>query len=64
MDACLNLADDWLNLRRVDLRVYADNEPAIKLYEKFGFELEGTLRDHTFRGGQYIDAYAMARLKP
>lgn len=62
--ACLDLADRWLDLRRVELEVYTDNAPAIHLYEKFGFAREGTLRDYAFRDGGYTDAYLMARLRP
>ena len=64
MRAGLDLADNWLNLARLELEVYTDNEPAIRLYERFGFEREGTLRRHAFRGGQYVDSYVMARLRP
>lgn len=63
MVACINLADNWLNLRRVELEVYADNEPALRLYKKFGFEIEGRLVDYAFRDGEYVDAYVMARLR-
>ena len=63
MAAALNLADDWLNLTRVDLHVYTDNPAAIHLYQKFGFEIEGTLRRFSYRDGQYIDSYIMARLR-
>lgn len=62
LSACIELADNWLNLRRLELEVYTDNEPAVRLYERFGFEREGTLRQHAFRGGRYVDSYAMARL--
>lgn len=61
--AAVDLTDRWLNLRRVELEVYTDNASAIHLYEKFGFAIEGTLRDHAFRDGGYVDAYAMARLR-
>jgi putative acetyltransferase len=40
-----------------------DNAPAIALYEKFGFEAEGTHRYFAFRNGEYVDAYSMARLR-
>lgn len=63
MAACIDLADNWLNLRRLELEVFTDNEPAIRLYKKFGFEIEGTLRQHALRDGQYTDTYMMARLK-
>jgi putative acetyltransferase len=37
--------------------------PAIALYRKFGFEIEGTHKAYALRAGRYVDAYAMARLK-
>ncbi len=42
MSEILDLADTWLMLVRIELGVFTDNEKAIKLYEKFGFEIEGT----------------------
>jgi L-phenylalanine/L-methionine N-acetyltransferase len=63
MRAVIDLADEWLNLTRLELTVFTDNEPAITLYRKFGFEIEGTLRNFAFRGGEFVDAYAMARVK-
>lgn len=64
MRAGVDLADNWLNLHRLELEVYTDNESAIRLYEKFGFKHEGTLREHAFRDGQYVDSAVMARLRP
>jgi L-phenylalanine/L-methionine N-acetyltransferase len=64
MAALINVADDWLDLKRLELTVYADNAPAIRLYQKFGFEVEGTLRGYAFRAGQYVDSFFMARLQP
>jgi len=58
------VADDWLNLKRIELTVYVDNAPAIALYKRNGFEIEGMHRDFAFRGGAFADAYAMARIKP
>jgi putative acetyltransferase len=63
MRAVIDYADKWLGLTRIDLTVYTDNEPAIALYRKFGFEVEGTLRKYAFRDGEFVDAYAMARIK-
>ena len=62
MEATLDLADNWLNLTRIELRVYTDNAAAIALYEKFGFEVEGTHRRLAFRNGEYVDGYSMARV--
>ena len=63
MQAAIDLADKWLNLSRLELEVYTDNEPAIKLYRKFGFTIEGTAIDFAFRDGQFVDGYLMARLR-
>ncbi len=63
MEAALDLADNWLNLTRLELTVYADNAAGIALYEKVGFEIEGTHRRYAFRKGEYVDAYSMARIR-
>ena len=63
MEAALDLADNWLSLTRIELTVYTDNVAGIALYEKFGFEIEGTHRRFAFRDGEYVDAYSMARLR-
>jgi putative acetyltransferase len=63
MKAAIDLADNWLNLHRLELEVYVDNEAAIQLYRRFGFTVEGTLVDWSFRDGEYVDAYAMGRIR-
>jgi L-phenylalanine/L-methionine N-acetyltransferase len=63
MQAAIDLADKWLNLSRLELEVYTDNEAAIRLYKKFGFNIEGTLIRFAYRDGRYVDAYYMARLR-
>ncbi|WP_338512404.1 GNAT family N-acetyltransferase [Pseudomonas trivialis] len=60
----LDVADNWMNLHRVELTVYADNEAAHHLYRKFGFEVEGRLRDYALRDGVFVDTLSMARLRP
>jgi putative acetyltransferase len=62
--AMVELADDWLGLRRIELEVYTDNAAAIHLYEKFGFVVEGTAHDYARRPGGFVDAYHMARSRP
>ena len=64
MQAAVDMADHWLNILRLELEVYTDNEPAVRLYKKFGFEIEGTLKKFAFRDGEYVDVYAMARFRP
>lgn len=60
----IDLADKWLNLLRIKVDVYTDNEQAIHIYKNFGFEIEGLMRCDSFRNGSYIDSYLMARLAP
>jgi len=61
--AVLDLADNWMNVQRVELSVYADNEAAIALYRKFGFDTEGLFREYAVRDGALVDALSMARLR-
>ncbi|MBV6822931.1 GNAT family N-acetyltransferase [Pseudomonas sp. PD9R] len=63
LEAALDIADNWMNLRRVELSVYADNEAAIRLYRKYGFEDEGLFRDYAVRDGVFVDTLSMARLR-
>ena len=63
LGALIDTSDNWLNLKRLELTVFVDNEPAIRLYQKFGFEIEGTRRAAAFRDGQFVDMYEMARVR-
>ncbi len=63
MQAAADMADKWLNILRLELEVYTDNEPAIRLYKKFGFTIEGTLRCFGYRDGKFMDVYTMARIR-
>lgn len=64
MAALIDQADNWLNLLRLELTVFTDNQAAINLYKKFGFVIEGTHVAYALRDGAYADVYAMARLHP
>jgi putative acetyltransferase len=63
MAALIDTADNWLDLRRLELAVFVDNTPAIRLYRKFGFAVEGTRRAAAFRDGAFVDDHVMARLR-
>ncbi len=48
-----------MGLRRLYLFVLADNSRAIRTYESCGFVVEGRLRKHAFKGGEYKDVSIM-----
>jgi RimJ/RimL family protein N-acetyltransferase len=47
-------------ISKLELHVFPWNEPAIQLYEGFGFEREGLRRGHYLRDGATVDALLMA----
>lgn len=49
------------SVRRIELFVYATNAPAIRLYQRHGFVLEGVRRNAVFDGTAFIDDWIMAR---
>lgn len=64
MEALVDLADNWLNISKIQLTVFTDNVVAISLYKKFGFVEEGIMKYDTFKNGKYADALLMARYHP
>jgi ribosomal protein S18 acetylase RimI-like enzyme len=46
--------------RRIELEVYVSNEPAIRLYEKLGFVIEGRKIRARYLDGEYSDILQMA----
>jgi len=64
--ALVDAAMAWLadsDMHKVELEVWPDNERAIGLYERYGFEVEGLRRDHYRRcDGSLRSALIMARL--
>ena len=61
--ALLSAAVDWareIGVTKLELHVFPWNEPAIRLYERFGFEREGVRRGHYLREGEEVDAILMA----
>ncbi|MBL8133214.1 MAG: GNAT family N-acetyltransferase [Anaerolineae bacterium] len=52
-----------MNLNRVGLDVLGYNSAALRVYQKVGFRLEGTLRSFAFRDGVYYDMHTMGILR-
>jgi RimJ/RimL family protein N-acetyltransferase len=52
------------NMRRLELSVFANNAPAIALYERAGFVREGVQRDAIEIDGGLIDMVQMAKTLP
>lgn len=61
--ALLNYLIEWARstgiIRKINLRVRADNENGIKLYEKYGFQREGLITREFYINGEFYDAIAM-----
>lgn len=65
--ALMYALDEWntpTKLHRIELDVDENNVQAIRLYEKFGFEVEGIRRDAIFLDGKFLNKIQMARLYP
>ncbi|HMP74766.1 MAG TPA: UDP-4-amino-4,6-dideoxy-N-acetyl-beta-L-altrosamine N-acetyltransferase [Kiritimatiellia bacterium] len=62
-EAVLNLAFGTMALHRVGLRVFADNGPALRLYERIGFRHEGVLREQLRGEHGYRDVVIMSLLE-
>lgn len=63
MEAMLDWADHTPEISRLELTVQARNERAVHLYQKCGFEIEGTKkRGAKMENGEFLDVYLMAKL--
>ncbi len=50
------------SIKKIELTVRIDNERALKLYKKFGFEIEGEIKKFIYFGGNYYNCYFMGLL--
>jgi RimJ/RimL family protein N-acetyltransferase len=55
-------ARDVFRVRKVVLQVLADNQRAVRCYERNGYAIAGTLREHFYHGGRYHDVLIMEHL--
>jgi RimJ/RimL family protein N-acetyltransferase len=61
--ALLEQAVEWARgakVSKLELHVFPHNEPAIQLYDAFGFRREGYRQGHYRRDGDVVDAILMA----
>ncbi len=50
------------NIVRLELTVICNNEIALNLYKKNGFEIEGIKRKSMYIDGEYVDEYYMSKI--
>jgi RimJ/RimL family protein N-acetyltransferase len=60
----LDYAFDSLGLRKLHVKVRTDNEAAVRLYQKLGFEREGIFAKEYLAEGRYVDLFRMAIFNP
>lgn len=62
LNLLLRLAQDTLNLKRIDLLVIERNHFAINLYKKCEFVIEGRMKSARHYDGKYYDMILMSKL--
>ena len=63
MESALEHAFYVLNMHKVFLYVDTANKPAIHVYKKLGFQLEGTMKEQFYARGTYRDSHFMGIMK-
>ncbi len=62
-NAMMEYAIDWarkaIGVEKISLSVFSTNKRAIRLYEKFGFRIEGVLKKAFVIKGKYVDEIEM-----
>jgi RimJ/RimL family protein N-acetyltransferase len=61
--ALLNKTVDWARssgiIHRLELYVFTRNTRAVNLYQRIGFQHEGTLRQAIYKEGEFLDEHVM-----
>ena len=55
----VQFAFNVLNLRKITALVFSDNDKAIKMYDKWGFNEEWFLKEEIFKEGKFKDIVVM-----
>lgn len=63
IEKILDISDNWLNLKRIELVTFADNAKAIRFYESCGFKREALLRANMIKNGTFCDSLLMSRIR-
>ncbi|WP_167305971.1 hypothetical protein [Nocardioides euryhalodurans] len=63
-ESVIDLADTWLDVRRLVVVVFVDHDRAIGLDESSGFQREGVVRELGFRRGMYVEAVVVGHRRP
>ncbi|MDQ0125875.1 UDP-4-amino-4,6-dideoxy-N-acetyl-beta-L-altrosamine N-acetyltransferase [Pseudomonas lini] len=58
----LEYAFEQINLNKLHCEVLAFNSPVIKMHQKFGFQIEGILREHHKLDDAFVDIYRLGLL--
>ena len=60
----LKVAFDFFKLHTLKLEVFEDNNAAINLYKKLGFQEEGRLKEFILKDGKWKDVIIMGKTEP
>ena len=61
--AAIDYSFTTLGMNRIGAEIYAVNERSIRLFERLGFQREGTVRESVLKNGVFIDEYVYGLLR-
>ena len=62
VNAAINAADQWLQMRRIEVAVDAQSDALKGFYASLGFVEEGVKRKDILHAGRYVDSTVMSRI--